>query len=723
MAVKREKRIEPVLPDVAALTGARWFAGKGRRVARLEHVGSLSPEGAEGASIAFLEVVYESADRERYALALREGRECSADDPLWAALARHAGVGAVPGRSRFLVEDLSNTVVSLGDRLVLKLFRRLERGAHPEAELLGALRGFLQVPALEGVVEHGDMTVALVQEYVAGEPVGWEGLITRLAAGEDALEDADALGLTAATLHRQLAAVLPWRRGDRSDLESERAAADAAAAATGERAQLPAVTARLAALDRLVGAQLQRVHGDLHVGQVLQTSRGLVVIDFEGDPSLPLVERSRERSPLVDVASLLLSLDQCRVRGGPARDGARLACVVGGGAGSVPSSVRSPARRRRSRAPQSARGRQGAPRAGLRVTLAPRVAVRPGDRAPDLARGRPVNPDGFLRDILVAPERLAALLDVYEGSSSPLAALGRGAAPRRVVFMGMGSSRFAAVAAATRLRSRGVDAVAELASTGSPMPPAADTLAIGISASGATPETVEALIAHRGTSMTVAVTNEPESELGETADAIVPLLAGKEEGGVACLTYQATVAVLLLLAGRIAGDEPRVLDLRPAVEAAAHIREGRDAWVDVVVDLVDSARMIATIAPAERFSSALQSALMLREGPRVAADAAETGDWLHVDVYLSKRPGYAALLFTGSRFERGVLEWATKRSFPVVAVGGSLPGATPVISYPGANDPNVTLLVETGVAELVAAVLWQRRIAAGDSVLVDPWIA
>jgi fructoselysine-6-P-deglycase FrlB-like protein len=330
-----------------------------------------------------------------------------------------------------------------------------------------------------------------------------------------------------------------------------------------------------------------------------------------------------------------------------------------------------------------------------------------------------VNPDGFLRDILVAPKRLAELLDAYQGSSSPLAALAGGTAARRVVFIGMGSSRFAAVAAAARLRSHGVDAVAELASTGSPMRPSADTLAIGISASGATPETVEALIAHRGTSMTVAVTNEPESALGETADAIVTLLAGKEEGGVACLTYQATVAVLLLLAGRIAGDQPRVPDLRPAVDAAAHIREGRDAWVDDVVDLVDGARTIVTIAPAERFSSALQSALMLREGPRVAADAAETGDWLHVDVYLSKRPDYSAMLFTGSRFDSDVMEWAAKRAFPVIGVGAQLSGATIDVSYPGAGDPLVELLVETHVAELVAAELWRRAVVAGDPALAD----
>jgi len=330
-----------------------------------------------------------------------------------------------------------------------------------------------------------------------------------------------------------------------------------------------------------------------------------------------------------------------------------------------------------------------------------------------------VNPDGFLRDILIAPERLAGLLDAYEGPSSPLAALGDGDAVRRVVFIGMGSSRFAAVAAAAQLRSRGLDAVAELASTGSPTRPSADTLAVGISASGNTEETVEALEANRGTSRCVAITNDPESDLANVANSVLPLFAGREEGGVACLTYQATVAVLLLLAGRIASDGPQIADLRPAIEAAAHLREGRDSWLDTVVELVDSARTIATIAPAERLSSALQSALMLREGPRAPADAAETGDWLHVDVYLSKRPGYLALLFAGSRFDAGVLEWAEARAFPVISVGGAVARAPLVVTYRGADNPYVRVLVETGVAELVAAELWRRRIATGDPAMSD----
>jgi glutamine---fructose-6-phosphate transaminase (isomerizing) len=245
-----------------------------------------------------------------------------------------------------------------------------------------------------------------------------------------------------------------------------------------------------------------------------------------------------------------------------------------------------------------------------------------------------VNPDGFLRDVLAAPDRLASLLDAYERPESPLSALtARMVSPGRVVFIGMGSSRFASVTAASLLRSRGIDAVAEYASTARPMPPSIDTLVVGISASGTTPEAVEAMSAHRGRSMTVAITNDPESDLAHAAETVLPLLAGTEEGGVACLTYQATVAVLLLLVDRIANGGPQVADLRPAVEAGAHLRERRGSWLDAAVELVDGARTVATIAPAERLSSALQSALMLREGPRVAAGAAETGDWLHVDVY------------------------------------------------------------------------------------------
>ncbi|HEU5263119.1 MAG TPA: hypothetical protein VFU34_00675, partial [Gaiellaceae bacterium] len=299
------------LPTIAELVDARWFAGKGRAITGAEQDGRLAPEGGEGAAVVFLVVTYEDGGAERYALPLRNGHECGGDDPLWTALARLAGVEAASARSRFLAEDLSNTVVAIDDRRVLKLFRLLEEGTHPEAEVLEVLAGFAHVPALEGVVEHDGTTVAIVEEYVDGTPVGWEDLIGRLAAGEGAIRDAADLGRVAAALHGRLAAAMGTRLGDSADVAAERAGARPRASDSMlVGAELShAIDSRLALFDRLLGARLQRVHGDLHVAQVLRTERGLVVIDFEGDPSLPLRERSRERSPLVDLASLLLSLD------------------------------------------------------------------------------------------------------------------------------------------------------------------------------------------------------------------------------------------------------------------------------------------------------------------------------------------------------------------------------------------------------------------------------
>lgn len=322
--------------------------------------------------------------------------------------------------------------------------------------------------------------------------------------------------------------------------------------------------------------------------------------------------------------------------------------------------------------------------------------------------------DGFLRDILAAPDRLAACLDAYGGRSG----LDDLTGARRIVMTGMGSSRFAALPATALLRSRGVDAVAELASTRLPTLPAPDLVAVGVSASGSTAETVEALARHTGVGTTVAVTNDPEGPLSAVADVVLPLHTGVEEGGVACLTFQATLAVLQLLAGRVTGAGPGTEALRPAVDAAAALRASRGAWLDELADRLAAAPATYAVAPAERLSSALQSALMLREGPRLAADGTETGDWLHVDVYLSKRPGYTALLFPGSPFDEGVMAYARERGSAIVAVGTELVGTAQHVPVAGADDPLVALLVETGVAELVAAELWRRGVDGGDPALV-----
>ena len=316
------------------------------------------------------------------------------------------------------------------------------------------------------------------------------------------------------------------------------------------------------------------------------------------------------------------------------------------------------------------------------------------------------DPAAFLADVLGEPETLAGLLDAYEAPDGPLERLGELGA-RRVVFVGMGSSRFAALAACSLLRAGGLDAAVEYASSEAATPPSRELLVVAISSSGSTAETVEAARRHAGAGRVLAITNDPAGPLAEAADAALPLLAGEERGGIACRTYQATVAVLLLLAGKLLGG-PAAAELRPAVEAVRALADTRERWLGPALDVLGGGP-VYTLAPAERLSSAEQAALMFREAPRIAAEACETGDWLHVDVYLSRRPGYRALLFPGSRFDAGVFDWLERRSGAVVAIGRPSPRAAFRIPYPHAGEPYVDLLVETSAAELLAAELWRRQ--------------
>ncbi|MDA0635256.1 SIS domain-containing protein [Nonomuraea sp. MCN248] len=319
-----------------------------------------------------------------------------------------------------------------------------------------------------------------------------------------------------------------------------------------------------------------------------------------------------------------------------------------------------------------------------------------------------MNPELFLADLEAKPAALAELAGTLD-AADPFAELPEDIG--RVLFLGMGSSRYAAGVAALRLRAAGVDAWAEYASAAATFPPDPRTLVVPISATGGSRETLDAVARYAdGPSYLMALTNAPDSPLARAARAVIPMRAGEERGGVACRTFQHTLALLLALEARLTGARADVAALvRRAAEATSDLLERRDDWLPTVLELLDGPHGVYTIAPAERLSSAEQSALMVREGPRRQADACETGDWAHVDVYLTKTLSYRALLFPGSGYDEQAMDWVRQRGSTVVAVGAEVKDATAVVRYAHDDDPDVRLLTETLVAELVAASWWSAQ--------------
>jgi trehalose synthase-fused probable maltokinase len=285
--------------------------------------------------------------------AMADGRR--ADGPCGTiAFERPAGAKPWPaGPVRPLGAEQSNTSVVVGDQIVVKVFRRIERGENPELEMLRFLgaQGFDRVPGIEGwatlTAPEGEVaTLAIAQELVHDGRDGWELVLERLEAddrGASVVPLLHDLGTTLAGLHRALGA-------DREDPDfapepggrelaaalAERIAADAAdvlprvalllgGSGEGDGAE-PAVTAEAVAAaarglaDRLDAGPVLRHHGDLHLGQTLHTPGGWVILDFEGEPARPLAERRVKQPALRDVAGMLRSLSYAaatRARSGP----------------------------------------------------------------------------------------------------------------------------------------------------------------------------------------------------------------------------------------------------------------------------------------------------------------------------------------------------------------------------------------------------------------------
>src|SRR6201996_7797727 len=341
----------------------RWFAGKGRSLRDLTVVADTEVVAGDPALRHLMVKVSHGASADHYQIfiglrhdlpgwlehvrigTLEDGRQvydalhdpeltrallrAIAGDQTIRTLSFHREPGAEIDTeldSIVLTAEQSNTSLVYGEESILKVFRRVFPGPNPDLEVTSALNqlGSPHIAEPYGSIDTQmdgiSTTLAILSKFLRTATDGWTLAATsvRDLYARDLYEgdtvsagEARRLGAATAEVHRDLARAFGTEELAPNALhemaEQMYRRLDLAAAAVPELAghvdMIGNVYSALGKINEPVPAQ--QVHGDYHLGQVMRTETGWILLDFEGEPATPLAQRRGRAFPLRDVAGVL----------------------------------------------------------------------------------------------------------------------------------------------------------------------------------------------------------------------------------------------------------------------------------------------------------------------------------------------------------------------------------------------------------------------------------